>query len=402
MILHFSYPYTVTWRRGLLVIGLAVGVGIGWMWLDARSRGVALIGAFNEALCGEESFRTPAGEPLRASIVQRIDDPLLDQPVDATELPDGSLLVALKLGALVHLDPGSGEIRELLDFRSQVRVSLEQGVLAIAAHPNFGRAGEGRVYFTYIESEDGKTHLESVRLDPVTLDQVEPAQVLLSFSHYNVNHNAADLEFTAAGTLLLSTGDSGGTGDPEQSAQDAASLLGKVLEIDVESSPVVVSVRAVGLRNPWRAALEPATGALWITDVGQNCIEEVSVLDTDAANRQVNFGWPILEGEKCYEALTCTAPQEYSPPLTSYVHANRRCSIIGAAFTEDHFMFGDYCTGELFAIPTSASPGTEPTAILWDGEPPLIQPGALYSGPSGRVWILDQRKSVLLEVLIQP
>ena len=115
----------------------------------------------------------------------------------------------------------------------------------------------GRVYITYIESVDGKTHLESIRLDPVTLAQVEPAQVLLAFSHYNKNHNAADLEFTAAGTLLLSTGDSGGSGDPERSAQDAESLLGKVLEIDIQSSPVVVSVRAIGLRNPWKAAVEP-------------------------------------------------------------------------------------------------------------------------------------------------
>ena len=390
------------WRRALLIIGLAVGVGIGGVWLDARSRGVGLIGAVNEALCGDLSFGTPAGEPLRASVVQRIEDPLLDQPVDATELPDGSLLVALKPGALVHLDPGSGEIRELLDIRSKVRVSLEQGLLAVAAHPNFGSNGEGRVYITYIESVDGKTHLESIRLDPVTLAQVEPAQVLLAFSHYNKNHNAADLEFTAAGTLLLSTGDSGGSGDPERSAQDAESLLGKVLEIDIQSSPVVVSVRAIGLRNPWKAAVEPSTGALWITDVGQSCIEEVSVLDADLTDRQVNFGWPILEGDKCYEALTCTAPQEYSPPLTGYVHVNGRCSIIGAAFAAEHFIFGDYCTGELFGVPSSASAGTEPTAILLEGEPPRIQPGALYSGPSDRVWILDQRESVILEVLIQP
>lgn len=392
----------MTWRRALLVIGLAVGVGIGGVWLDARSRGVGLIGAVNEALCGVPSFRTLAGEPLRASIIQRIEDPLLDQPVDATELPDGSLLVALKPGALVHLDPRLGEIRELLDIRSQVRVSLEQGVLAVAVHPNFGSNGEGRVYFTYIESVGGKTHLESIRLDPVTLAQVEPARVLLSFNHYNKNHNAADLEFTAAGTLLLSTGDSGGSGDPERSAQDTESQLGKVLEIDVEATPSVVSVRAVGLRNPWKVALEPSTGALWITDVGQNCFEEVSVLDADTSGRQVNFGWPSLEGDKCYEALTCTTPPQYSPPLTSYVHANGRCSIIGAAFAAEHFLFSDYCTGELFGVPTSATVGTEPTAILWEGKRPRIQPGALYSGPSGRVWILDQLDSVLLEVSIQP
>jgi len=392
----------MTWRRVLLVSGLAIGVGIGVVWLDARSRGVGLIGAVNEALCGALTYRTPAGEPLRATIVQRIEGPLLDQPVDATELPDGSLLVALKPGALVHVDPGSGEIRELLDIRSQVRVSLEQGLLAVATHPNFGSNGEGRVYVTYIESEDGKTHLESLRLDPVTLAQVEPAQVLLSFSHYNKNHNAADLEFTAAGTLLLSTGDSGGSGDPERSAQDAESRLGKVLEIDVESAPVAVSVRAVGLRNPWKAAVEPATGALWITDVGQGCIEEVSVLNADLTDRPVNFGWPILEGDKCYEALTCATPLEYSPPLTGYVHVNGRCSIIGAAFTANHFIFGDYCTGELFGVPTGATAETEPTVILWEEKQPRIQPGALYSGPSGRVWILDQLESAILEVSIQP
>lgn len=392
----------MTWRKGMLIIGLVVGVGIGWVWLDAKSRGVGLVATVNEALCGSPAYQVPAGTPLLASIVQRIQDPLVDQPVDATELPDGSLLVALKPGALLHLEPVSGAIRELLDIRSNVRVSLEQGLLAVAAHPSFGRNGEGRVYITYIESEEGRTVLASIVLDPITLAPVELAQVLLSFDHYNENHNAADLEFTTTGTLLLSTGDSGGSGDPEQSSQDPESLLGKILEVDVEATPVTASVRAKGLRNPWKIAMEPSTGALWITDVGQSCVEEVSVLDGDSSDQQVNFGWPIFEGDNCYAALTCTAPPQNSPPRTSYVHKDGRCSIIGAAFTAELFIFSDYCTGELFALPTRATAGTEPTSILWTGKRPRIQPGAIYAGPSGRVWLLDQRNSEILEFSVRP
>jgi glucose/arabinose dehydrogenase len=389
-------------RRKVLFLAplLVLGV-IGATWLYAKSQGVGLITIVQETICGAPRYAVAAGPDLRASATETFSDPLLIEPVDAAELQDGTLLIALKAGALVRLDPQTGGVREVLDIRDRVRVSLEQGFLSVALHPAFGSGDESRVYFTYIDDSDGATHLDVVRLNPTSFAPESESETLFRFPHFNVNHMAADLAFLPNGRLLLASGDSGGSGDPEKSAQDPSSRLGKVLEIDIDAKPVAVINRAVGLRNPWKTAIEPVSGALWITDVGQNCVEEVSVLEDADSTTAVNFGWPILEGDNCYAALSCTQPERYAAPKTSYLHADGRCSIIGAAFSQDLFIFSDFCTGELFGLPVNAEPRTEPTKILWDGKRPKVRPAALFSDQLGRIWILDQGDSKVVRIEIQ-
>ena len=91
-------------------------------------------------------------------------------------------------------------------------------------------------------------------------------------------------------------------------------LLGKVIRIDVSGAsaaqPYVVpsdnpfveldgalpEIWALGLRNPWRMAFDPETGALWVGDVGQGQVEEISVVSGGR-----NYGWDIMEGDICHE-----------------------------------------------------------------------------------------------------
>jgi len=129
-------------------------------------------------------------------------------------------------------------------------------------------------------------------------------------------------------------------------------------------------------------------------------VEEVSVLSDTRADPPINFGWPILEGENCYAALSCTAPPDYAAPRTSYAHNAGRCSIIGAAFAEEHFLFADYCSGEFFAIPLDAAAATEPTAVTLTGKWPRLMPVALFSDSLGRVWIIDQLNSKIFQVSV--
>ena len=52
---------------------------------------------------------------------------------------------------------------------------------------------------------------------------------------------------------------------------------------------------AYGMRNPFRFAVRPGTGEVWIGDVGWNTWEEIERLEAPTA-QMTNFGWPCYEG----------------------------------------------------------------------------------------------------------
>src|SRR5205085_6690571 len=87
-------------------------------------------------------------------------------------------------------------------------------------------------------------------------------------------------------------------------------LLGKILRIDVDApangkqygipagNPFGSEVFIMGVRNPWRFSFDRMTGDLWIGDVGQGQIEEMTVL-RPAKQAGANLGWSIFEGMGC-------------------------------------------------------------------------------------------------------
>ena len=122
------------------------------------------------------------------------------------------------------------------------------------------------------------------------------------------SHTVGALAFGNDGNLFVSIGD--GTSynrvDPRTvRVQDIDNLSGKVLRIDpitgqgVSDNPFFngnadanrSKVYHYGLRNPFRMTVDPATGQLYIGDVGWTQWEEVN---TGPAGS--NFGWPYYEG----------------------------------------------------------------------------------------------------------
>ena len=127
------------------------------------------------------------------------------------------------------------------------------------------------------------------------------ARVLLRVDQPYDNHNGGQLQFGPDGRLYVGMGDGGSGGDPQGRAQDPRSRLGKLLRINVDVSPVRVSIYAKGLRNPWRFSFDRATGALWIGDVGQNAWEEIDYL-RPGRPAGANLGWNGYEGTHVYNA----------------------------------------------------------------------------------------------------
>ncbi len=352
---------------------------------------------------GAQASTPPSGESsdplIRAEVVRRYSGEAFREVVDAAELPSGALLLALKSGRLIEFDPTDGSTSLVADLEDLVLSSGERGALAVALHPRFGSDGENRVFFSYIAEGSGVTRLDSLQVDPIGMTERAGRRTLLEFAHFNSNHNAADLEFDASGKLLMATGDSGGYGDPEKSSQDLASRLGKLLEIEIDATPSTVKVRGIGLRNPWKIALDHESQHLWIADVGQDRREEISVLslsDTSERSEPVNFGWPIMEGDRCFGTERCSPPLGHLSPYATYDHNHGRCSIIGAALSGEHFLFGDFCTGEIMAIPSTGSAGRDPVVISWSGDAPELRPGGIYADGAGRIWIFDQASPTIL------
>ena len=117
------------------------------------------------------------------------------------------------------------------------------------------------------------------------------------------------MAFGPDGYLYIGEGDGGSAGDPNGNGQNTDALLGKIMRIDVSGDGYTVpadnpfaqgggrgEIWAYGFRNPWRFNFDPATGRLWVGDVGQNKYEEV---DEVAAGRQLRLerdgGQPLLQ-----------------------------------------------------------------------------------------------------------
>jgi hypothetical protein len=293
----------------------------------------------------------------------------LAQPVFVGHAGDGTgrLFIVERAGMIKVLQPGSSTPSIFLDIRTLVvDDGSEQGLLGLAFHPLY--EGNGRFFVFYTRTAGELTIAEyHVSGNPNVASPAE--NIVLTIPHAAAqNHNGGMLAFGPDGYLYIGVGDGGSANDPPNNAQNLEVLLGKILRIDVNAgAPYAIppsnpfaggatmrdEIFAYGMRNPWRLAFDRDTGQLWVADVGQGQREEV---DTPIASGG-NYGWRAYEGFLCTpnDPALCGTPG-FIAPLFDYSHASGRCSITGGyvyrgdqnAVPEGTYIYGDYCTGEIF------------------------------------------------------
>ena len=190
-----------------------------------------------------------------------------------------------------------GRLRTFLDIRRLVRSGGEQGLFAIAFHPRY--AHNRRFYVNYTDV-NGDTRVVEYRSNGRTALAATRRHLLFVDQPY-VNHNGGQMGFGPSGSLYVGMGDGGGSGDPQNRAQNFRSLLGKMLTIDVDKRAARPQLDAVGLRNPWRFSFDRANGDLYIGDVGQNAWEEIDYVRRSRLPRLQNYGWDVCEGRARFE-----------------------------------------------------------------------------------------------------
>jgi hypothetical protein len=215
----------------------------------------------------------------------------------------------------------------------------ERGFQSFAFHPQFGQAGTrgfGKFY-TYLDTSNmmptpdftpgGGTNTHDTILLEWTAKTPSaaaydggPPRELVRLRQPFANHNGGQLAFNPLaapgaadfGLLYMGVADGGSGGDPLRLAQNLGSPFGKILRFDPlgsssangkygvpagnpfvsDNNPNTLGeIYAYGVRNPQRFSWDSRNGNLFLADIGQNIVEEVSLVTAGA-----NLGWNDWEG----------------------------------------------------------------------------------------------------------
>lgn len=288
-------------------------------------------------------------------------------PVAIGNSGDGSgrLFVVEQGGTVRIIRNGTVSPQPFLNISSLVTAGGEQGLLGIAFPPGF--AVRKSFYVNYI-NRSGIGNTVVARFDVGSSpDLAEPASrlELLTIVQPFVNHNGGQLAFGPDNFLYIGSGDGGSGGDPQGNGQNTASLLGKVLRIDVLSggfpyaipagNPFSNEVWAYGLRNPWRFSFDRLNGDLYLADVGQNTREEINFQPV-GSGAGANYGWNIMEGSLCFLSPACSSAG-LTMPVAEYAHGSGDCSVTGGYVYRGSmpslvgtYLYGDFCSGRIWGL----------------------------------------------------
>jgi glucose/arabinose dehydrogenase len=278
-----------------------------------------------------------------------------------------------------------------LDISSIVDATGEGGLLGMAFDPNFPLVPE--VYISYTRSGAPLVSYVSrfTSVDSGLSLVATSEEVILTVNQPETNHNGGDIAFGPDNFLYVGFGDGGGGGDPDGNGQNTNTLMGAIIRVDVNGgSPYGIppgnpfetnavcsggtgtapcpEIYAWGLRNPWRFSFDAVTSKLWAGDVGQSSWEEIDVIVGGA-----NYGWNTREGAHCFNPATGCA-DTFVEPITEYDRDLGRSVTGGYVYRGSvipelvgWYVFGDFVTGRLFAIPEDSSTGTAATALAETG-----------------------------------
>jgi glucose/arabinose dehydrogenase len=341
------------------------------------------------------------------------------------------LFVSDMHGLLYAVSADGKTVRQYLDLRDTTwgftvqSQGRERGLQSFTLHPQFAQAGApgfGRFY-TYTDvvtdtlapdfttpnatsTHETVLHEWKARTPGAATYDGERPRELFRLRQPFANHNGGAIAFNRTarqgaadfGMLYVGVGDGGSGGDPMGLAQNLGSAFGKILRIDplgkngrggkygipaanpfVSTSGALPEIFAYGVRNSQRFAWDATTGAMFVSDIGQNIVEEVSGPVAAGAN----LGWNTWEGS--YRFVSRQAVRTDSvrgdPKVTypivewdqvdSVLLDNGQSASVGVVIYRssaipqltNRIVFGDMPSGEVFYVSADTLPNGGQDAI---------------------------------------
>lgn len=308
--------------------------------------------------------------------------------------PDGRVFVA-QLSGIVRVIKGGVLLETPFHTASAVDspAGTDRGLLGLCLDPGFASNGYVYIYYTTSSptSHNCVRRIRANPLNPDVSDGTETPIVDLEDLGADTMHNGGAIRFGTDGKLYLGIGDNAA---PELS-QSLTSRFGKILRYNPDGSipsdnptsfagisgapsGVFRAIWAVGIRNPWRIAVQPGTGRLYFNDVGASSWEEIDEVtaganygwvggDTDGARRLPNFADPVFQYGHSGAAPTGRA-------ITGGVFYNPSTVLFPASYVGRYF-FCDYGVGFIYTL-DPASPGTATEFLTGASGPVELEVGA--------------------------
>jgi len=345
-----------------------------------------------------------------------------DQPVHVVAVPGTDQMAVVEKGGRVLVVSGmvcsardkcpSTPVTQgvtVLDIRSSVSGSSEQGLLGFAFHPKW--PDDPRIFIDYTDA-DGATHIEAWSLTSATGTATRERELLRIEQPYE-NHNGGHVAFGPDGLLYIAMGDGGSAGDPEDRAQSDDERLGKLLRLDIDGGGErgyaipkgnhaggAPEIWALGLRNPWRFSFDRTLGDLWIGDVGQDSFEEIDAVTKASlgAAETPNFEWRQREGFGSFDDAGSIGPGTRTPPVLDYPRKDG-CSVTGGVVyrgedipaLDGWYVFADFCASDLRLLRADGVPGSSRTRgeLAWKTAKGVEQPASFGETQRGEILLVS-------------
>jgi glucose/arabinose dehydrogenase len=352
----------------------------------------------------------------------------LTSPVGAEVPNDGTnrMFILQQGGAIRIIQNGLLLATPFLDVSTNTGFESggEKGLLGLAFHPSFNANGKFYLYYTRRISGQLQSVLSEYTVSPpnANVANASSERELLVVNQPFDNHKGGQLAFGPDdGYLYFALGDGGSGGDPQGNAQNTGVLLGKILRIDITSTPPAgrqyaipldnpfavgggaPEVFAYGLRNPWRFSFDPLTHRLFAGDVGEDNWEEVDLITSGT-----NFGWNRMEGNHCYPpTVTSCNTSGLVAPISEYDHSSSGGSAVIGGFLYrgtaipalvDTYVFGDLSSGNVWGLKEGANGTWQRTLLLTHNR----MVSSFARDPAGELYLVDYGNGAVLRITVGP
>jgi glucose/arabinose dehydrogenase len=357
----------------------------------------------------------------------------LTLPTSIAFASDRRMFIAEKGGVVKVAQLNNGGSYELaskpfIDLSSEVYSVGDRGLLSLTLHPNFPATPYVYLLYTYnppglsstvngarvsrllrVEANPNNSNIASSAANSrvvlmgknSTAAAIQDPNTLESLTCQNGNsayiqdclpsdfdsHSIGTVTFGKDGALYVTNGDASSYTKVDKRAlrsQDLDSMAGKLFRIDPLSGQGYSSnpfydgnldsnrskVAAYGFRNPFRVAVNPADGELYIGDVGWRVWEEINISSPTSGK---NFGWPCYEGGS---GTSAPQPGYQNDPNTSARCAQLYQQGAGAVQAATYAWNRQGAEGAVVA-------GDFYTGTTW----PSQYRGAFFFGDYGRKWL---------------